>query len=164
MKTCAVSFCESALSWYGRIARHFCLVLDDRNLLPLIPHPAPLQGEHHIRGADKVALVLFPADAAFAVTQADKLLLHAPAAVWTPFLAQNGPPFLFFRIASIYSFFWAISWTAALLYSIFTLPSPHPASGTRHPPNKIPDRSTPPPVLSSGGSEPSLGSARRCPP
>lgn len=92
MKTCAASFREAALSWFGRIARYFCLVPYDRNLLPLIPHPAPFQGEHHIRGADKVALVLFPADAAFAVTQADKLLLHAPTAVWTPFLAQNGPP------------------------------------------------------------------------
>ena len=92
MKTCAASFREAALSWFGRIARYFCLVPYDRNLLPLIPHPAPFQGEHHIRGADKVALVLFPADTAFAVTQADKLLLHAPTAVWTPFLAQNGPP------------------------------------------------------------------------
>lgn len=93
MKTCAVSFCEAILSRCDRIARHFRLVPDDRNLFPLIPHPAPFQGEHHIRGANKVALVLFPADAAFAVTQANKLLFHVPAAVWTPFLAQNEPPF-----------------------------------------------------------------------
>lgn len=92
MKTCAVSFRGGALSRGARITLHSRLVPDNRDLLSLIPHPAPFQGEHHIRGADEVTLMFFPTDAAFTVMQADKLLLHVPAAVWTPFLAQNNPP------------------------------------------------------------------------
>ena len=55
----------------------------------LLANGAPLQGENHIRRSFKKANVFFPAHAAFAMLQADKLLLHFPAAVRADLIALS---------------------------------------------------------------------------
>ena len=67
-----------------------------------VPDLPALQSKYHIRGAFKKALSLFPAHAAPAMLQADKLLLHFPAAVRTNLVAAallpgRGRSFLFGR-------------------------------------------------------------------
>ena len=47
----------------------------------------PLEAEYHIRGALKKSPVFFPAHAASAVLQSDKLLFHFPAASGADFIA-----------------------------------------------------------------------------
>ena len=66
--------------------RSLCIIeelfaADNRPLLEIAIYMATLQTENHIAGALEKANILLPAHAAFAVLQADKLLLHfAPAA------------------------------------------------------------------------------------
>ncbi len=77
-------------------------VADHRALFDFLPNLPPLQSKHHIRGAFKKALAFFPAHAAPAMLQADKLLLHFPAAVRTNLVAAallpgRGRSFLFGR-------------------------------------------------------------------
>jgi hypothetical protein len=73
-------------------SRPFCsllvgLIADNRNLFHLSSNGSPLQSKDHIRCALKKALVLFPAYAAFAMLQANELLLHFSAAVRADFIA-----------------------------------------------------------------------------
>ena len=56
---------------------------DNWNLLDFFSGRAPLQSEYHIGCAFKKTNIFFPAHAALAVLQTDKLLLHFSAAVWT---------------------------------------------------------------------------------
>ncbi len=61
--------------------------LDNRNLLDLFSGSPPLQSENHIRCTFKKTYIFFPARAALAMLQADKLLFHFPAAAWTYLIA-----------------------------------------------------------------------------
>ncbi len=62
-------------------------VADHRTLLDFLSDLPPFQGKYHVTGPLKKALALFPAHAAFAMLQANKLLLHFLAAVWTNLVA-----------------------------------------------------------------------------
>lgn len=60
---------------------------NNRNLLDLFSNSPPLQSENHIRCTFKKTYIFFPAHTAFAMLQANKLLLHVSAAAWTYLIA-----------------------------------------------------------------------------
>ena len=62
---------------------------DSWNLFTLFPDCLPFQYKDHIRGAFKKSLVFFPAYAAFAMLQTDKLLFHFSAAVGADFIVLS---------------------------------------------------------------------------
>ena len=63
--------------------------MDNRKLFDFASGFPALQAENHIAGAFKKSGVLFPAHAAFAVLQADKLLFHFPATAGAGFVAGS---------------------------------------------------------------------------
>ena len=63
--------------------------MDNRKLFDFVSDFLALQAENHIAGAFKKSGVLFPAHAAFAVLQADKLLFHFPATAGAGFVAGS---------------------------------------------------------------------------
>ena len=63
-------------------------VADHRTLFDFLSDLPPLQSKYHIPGAFKKAFAFFPTHATPAMLQADKLLLHFPATVWTNFVAH----------------------------------------------------------------------------
>lgn len=72
---------KANIEHYFNIGAYVRLIADNRNLFHLSSNGSPLQSKDHIRCALKKALVLFPAYAAFAMLQANELLLHFSAAV-----------------------------------------------------------------------------------
>ena len=67
-------------------------VSDNRNLFHLLAGLPSFQCKHHIWSSFKIVDISFPTKPAFAMAQADKLLLHLPAAIWAdPFTAHLCP-------------------------------------------------------------------------
>ena len=65
-------------------------VSDNRNLFHLLACLSSFQCKHHIWSPFKKADISFPAEPAFAVAQADKLLLHLPTTIGAdPFTAHQ---------------------------------------------------------------------------
>lgn len=63
--------------------------MDNRKLPDFVSDFPALQAENHIAGAFKKSGILFPAHAASAVLQADKLLFHFPATAGAGFVAGS---------------------------------------------------------------------------
>lgn len=69
-------------------------VTDNGELFGFPFYGPALQAENHVGGTFKIAFVFFPDYTTFAMLQADKLLLHFPAAAGAEFIAgshKNSP-------------------------------------------------------------------------
>ena len=69
-------------------------VTDNGELFGFPVYGPALQAENHVGGTFKIAFILFPAYATFAMLQTDKLLFHFPAAAGAEFIAgshKNSP-------------------------------------------------------------------------